>query len=115
MEHRCDPGKAINIEIVIQCRWGAVGGRALYLSRSRGGACVELRPSALDVGGKVEVMLVSPSQETGALRLSTLVVHATTSGVGLMFLYGDRQIARLWVTGSDMTPYIPCQVVRGAD
>lgn len=93
MEHRCDPCKAINIEIVIQCRWGTVGGSALNLSR--GGACVELRPSALDVGGKVEVMLVSPSQETGALRLSTLVVHAIPSGVGLMFLYGDRQIARL--------------------
>ncbi len=60
-------------------------------------------------------MRVSPSEGTGVLRLFVLFVHAITSGVGLMFLYGDRQIARLWVTETDMAPYIPCQVVRGAN
>jgi hypothetical protein len=47
------------------------------------------------------VTLVLPNQETGALRLSTLVVHATPNGAGLMFLHDDHEIARLCATKTD--------------
>jgi hypothetical protein len=99
VEHRGDPRREVNIEIAIDCRWGTVGGRALNLSR--GGIFVELWPSPLEINSRAEVMLVLPNQETGALRLSALVVHATPNGAGLMFLHGDHEIARLCATKTD--------------
>ena len=102
MEHRRDPRRAVNIEIAIQCRWGTVGGRALNLSR--GGMFVELWPSPLEISNSVEVMLVLPNQETGAVRLSTRVIHATPNGVGLMFLHTEHEIARLCAAESDPAP-----------
>jgi len=102
MDHRCDPRKAANIEVAIHCRWGTVGGHALNLSR--GGVFVELGLPVLDISGGVEMTLVMPNQETGALRLFALVAHATPNGVGLMFLHDDHEISRLCAAVADSAP-----------
>ena len=96
MEHRHNPRKQLECEVIINSRQGFIPGRTVELSE--GGAFVALSTpmSSVLTHSVVEVVLKNPGNANRErYRLPALVVHSQANGVGLMFPPGRREVLQL--------------------
>ena len=96
MEHRHNPRKQLEFDVIINSRHGVMPGRTVELSD--GGAFVELSTPVMSsmTHSIVELVLKYPdSVSRERHRLPALVVHSQSNGVGLMFPPGRSEVRQL--------------------
>ncbi len=104
IEHRWHPRVPITIPVALHYKNGAYG-RGFALDISAGGLFVKTAIKSW-YGGCVDVrMTLTRSPQSYPLRLPSLVVRRSNSGIGLMFLdldeQADRIVAELLRTNAD--------------
>jgi len=103
MEHRHNPRKQLEFDVILNSHHGVMPGRTVELSD--GGAFVELSPPVTSrlTHSVVELVLKYPERVSRErYRLPALVVHSRAEGVGLMFPSGRSEVQQLLNTDAEI-------------